>query len=302
MSGGLSPLFSWRSEIVDGDLPSTTRLVALTLSLHMNERGGSCFPSHATLARETALNVDTVRDHLRRLVETGWLTKDVERSSARYGTRVYYTATVPQDVNNAVETSGRGGVDDPTPGRAVDPGGGGVQDPGPGGVLDPSQEDVREDVREQPPQPPASGGRRKRVKHPPEPLTLLERASDFDAWWQEYPRRIAKLDAVAAWRVMLGYLPNLDQLIAASHAIEKSTRDHHHDDAEWRRFIPYPSTWLRRGDYLDFAPSGEEPAPGTTERRPCVLCGVEQPCPERCRGVEIGRISDVEAECIWRST
>lgn len=67
------PLFTWRSAITDSDLAPTTRLVALAMSLHMNERGGSCFPSAATTARETGLSISTVRDHRGILEDEGWL-------------------------------------------------------------------------------------------------------------------------------------------------------------------------------------------------------------------------------------
>lgn len=300
MGWTMSPLFSWRSALCDSGLPPTTRHVALTLSLHMNERGGSCFPSQTTLARETGLNKDTVKVHLRSLANAGWLHRKVERDEARVGTRVYYSATVPQGVQNTVDETG-GGAHDPTPSTvgagAENPSPVGAHDPGRGGADNPCQEGVREDVREDVPQTPASGGRKRRGKQPPEPLTPLERADDFDAWWKSWPRKIGKLDAVAAWRVMLGHLPPLDQMIAASKAIEERTRRECTGDEQWERFIPHPSTWLRRGDYLD-AP-GPESVP-VQVRRPCVLCGVSDPCPERCAGVTVGSIESVESECIWR--
>jgi len=43
MASRFSPLFTWRSAIAESHLPPTTKLVAVMLSLHMNERGGSCF-------------------------------------------------------------------------------------------------------------------------------------------------------------------------------------------------------------------------------------------------------------------
>lgn len=117
----LSPLFSWRGAIAGSTLPPTTRLVAFTLSLHMNERGGSAFPSVPTLGRESGLSENAVRDHLNALVKDGWLQREVG-GGRRANT---YTATTPP---------GRGGVAHAPP-----------QDVGgtpPGG----SPEDVKEDV------------------------------------------------------------------------------------------------------------------------------------------------------------
>ncbi len=106
----LSPLFSWRSAICDSGLEPTTRHVALTLSLHMNERGGSCFPSQATLARETGLHDETVRLHLRRLREAGYLLVENDRSMKGRGTRNHYSATIPVEETTGAQTTG---VEDP---------------------------------------------------------------------------------------------------------------------------------------------------------------------------------------------
>lgn len=69
----LAPLFTWRSAICDSDLPPTTRHVALTLSLHMSERGDSAFPGAPLLAKETGLTERSCRDHLHALVTAGYL-------------------------------------------------------------------------------------------------------------------------------------------------------------------------------------------------------------------------------------
>lgn len=112
MSGDqLSALFSWRGAIVESDLPPTTRHLALTLSLHMNERGGSCFPSISTLAHETGLNYHTVSRHLAILREHGWLRTEVRRRGEGRGTVLHHTATIP---TTALETTGgltTGGLD-----------------------------------------------------------------------------------------------------------------------------------------------------------------------------------------------
>jgi DNA-binding transcriptional MocR family regulator len=86
----LKPLFSWRSAICDSELPPSARHVALTLSLHMNERGGSCFPSISTLEAESGLSRNTVLTALRQLEDGGWIT--VKRSDRAVNR---YTATLP---------------------------------------------------------------------------------------------------------------------------------------------------------------------------------------------------------------
>ena len=92
MSAQLSPLFTWRSAIADSGLPPTQRLVALSLSLHMNERGGSCFPSVATLVDETGLCERTVQGCRRALERKGWLR--VSEGGGRGKTNIY-EAVIP---------------------------------------------------------------------------------------------------------------------------------------------------------------------------------------------------------------
>lgn len=112
----LAPLFTWRSAISESTLPSTTRHVALALSLYMNERGGSAHPGAGRLAKETALNVATVREHLAKLVEDGWLViaeQGGQRGEKRKANE--YVAHVPSGVDDpSFSTTGRGETTDPS--------------------------------------------------------------------------------------------------------------------------------------------------------------------------------------------
>jgi Helix-turn-helix domain len=90
------PVLSWRAAICKSSLPPTSRLVALTLSLHMDDTGGSCFPGAETLARETGLSSRAVRTHLGLLTGQGWLAL-VERGGLKGEERRAnaYTAVLP---------------------------------------------------------------------------------------------------------------------------------------------------------------------------------------------------------------
>ena len=71
----LAPVITWRSQLVHYSDCPTCKLVGLALSLYMNERGGSAYPSNATLAADCSLGVSTVRQHLNEhLCPQGWLT------------------------------------------------------------------------------------------------------------------------------------------------------------------------------------------------------------------------------------
>ena len=129
MTAQLSPLFSWRGQIAGSDLNSTSKLVAFTLSLHMSERGDSCFPSIDTLADETSLHHDTVKTHLAKLAAAGWISKTYDRSVKGRGTRVYYAAAIPStgaETHPAPAETEQGGArprstgaDDPPPYESV---------------------------------------------------------------------------------------------------------------------------------------------------------------------------------------
>lgn len=94
MSGTLSPLFTWRSAIAsrESELPPTQRHAALTLSLHMSEKGDSCFPGMPLLVEETGLGLSTVREALRQLAAAGWLERTVSHGR---GQSNRYRALIP---------------------------------------------------------------------------------------------------------------------------------------------------------------------------------------------------------------
>jgi len=85
------PLFTWRSAVCDSNLPATCRHVLLTVSLHMNERGGSCFPSIDRIAAETGLNRATVIRQVQHARDNGWLLVGQSRGRASNT----YTAAIP---------------------------------------------------------------------------------------------------------------------------------------------------------------------------------------------------------------
>lgn len=64
---------------------------------------------------------------------------------------------------------------------------------------------------------------------------------DFELFWQNFPRRIAKGDARKAWAQTQAIRPDMKTVIAA---IQKQCQTE-----QWRKdggkFIPYPATWLR---------------------------------------------------------
>lgn len=126
----LSPLFTWRGAIADADLPGPTKCTAYALSLHMSERGDSCFPSVGTMARESGFSERTVRQALRDLESDGWLNRQ-----DRPGQTSLYQAQIPPYTPAAPA---------PHPGRTCPP----PRQDVPGGAAPPAPEVVSEGVKE----------------------------------------------------------------------------------------------------------------------------------------------------------
>lgn len=69
------------------------------------------------------------------------------------------------------------------------------------------------------------------------------RLSDWEWFWEEYPRKKAKLDAMAAWKQTEKIRPPIEELIAALEVQVRGCED--------LQFFPYPGSWLRGGRWLD---------------------------------------------------
>ena len=93
----LLPLLTWRGALCDSSLSAVQRHVALTLSLYMNERGGSAFPGTGRLVHDTGLSRRAIQEALTGLVDQGWLVI-TERGGPRPGGNraTAYQAVIPE--------------------------------------------------------------------------------------------------------------------------------------------------------------------------------------------------------------
>ena len=68
-----------------------------------------------------------------------------------------------------------------------------------------------------------------------------EKKMEFEEFWKEYPRKIAKGDARKAWAQTEKFRPDIQTIIKAIKAAKQTD--------SWRenagKYIPYPATWLR---------------------------------------------------------
>jgi len=106
------------------------------------------------------------------------------------------------------------------------------------------------------------------VEHDKEIKTTSEYSTEFETWWESYPRKQAKGDAWKAWKSLKKALPPVQQLIDASVAYGLTVTD--------PQFQKMPGPWLRarrwedvelkpkHDDYTGYAPGvvtrGEAPA------------------------------------------
>lgn len=84
--------FGWQRAVISavGPPKSATRHLLLTLALHMNADGSSCYPSLNLLAAETQLDRATVKRHLAIAENAGWIRRQrKQRSDGTWGATVY---------------------------------------------------------------------------------------------------------------------------------------------------------------------------------------------------------------------
>lgn len=70
--------------------------------------------------------------------------------------------------------------------------------------------------------------------------------SEFDLWWKDYPRQVAKQDALKAWQKAKDK-PPVSEMIE----ILKKQCDQEQWQKENGKFIPYPATYLNKGRWED---------------------------------------------------
>lgn len=106
----LRPLLTWRSIVASAAGPKSpvTRHVLLTLSLHMNEKGESCFPSTKTLANETGLSERAVCTHLALAAEEGWIDRQLVGYRGQKWARMEYSPTIPNGQEKPVDNLKKG--------------------------------------------------------------------------------------------------------------------------------------------------------------------------------------------------
>jgi len=71
--------------------------------------------------------------------------------------------------------------------------------------------------------------------------------NDFDLFWEIYPRKKHKGDALKAWVQTESKRPSIEEILAAIQRQERGF-DWTKDDGQ---YIPYPASWLRKWGWAD---------------------------------------------------
>ncbi|MBC2709533.1 MAG: helix-turn-helix domain-containing protein [Desulfosarcina sp.] len=103
--------FDWQRMISSekGPKSPTTRHVLLTLSLYMNDDGGSCYPSTKKLGLATGLSERSVCTHLDIATSAGWIRKHIKTGEGRAWKLHSYTPATPDKALKEVQQQGTEG-------------------------------------------------------------------------------------------------------------------------------------------------------------------------------------------------
>ena len=90
-------MFSWREHVQSARLPSTTKLVLLTLSTHMTRMGESCFPTTRQISWECSLSRVSVMKHLGDAEKLGWIVRSAHGFAGQRWKNHEYKPAIPKD-------------------------------------------------------------------------------------------------------------------------------------------------------------------------------------------------------------
>jgi hypothetical protein len=210
-------------------LPPVEKLVLLCLADHASDDGGQCFPSVGRVVLKSGLTRRGVQKVYRRLEVKGILVPIGQRKEGMTEYRIVIEGGEHGSQGERTRFAGRG------------------------------EHSSREGANLS-----ARGGERGSHESSltvikPKTLSAVKPQTDgFDEFWELYPRKVAKQEALKAWRTV-----KADELPAILNGLSAATQAD-----QWRKdggkFVPHPATWLRGRRWEDEAtiPS-QAPVPGS---------------------------------------
>jgi hypothetical protein len=181
------------------------KLVLLGIANHLGDHGA--WPSISTLARYANASERSVKRDIQELVELGELKVELQNAPTKtqYKTNLYWIT-----IGSGVTDSASGVTDWVSRGDSS----------GKSGVTPVGTQNIILTIKEP---------------------SLKSDLDSFDTFWNLYPKKVAKADALKAWK-QATKKKTADELIALTKAYSESKLPD-------MTYIPYPASWLNKGLY-----------------------------------------------------
>ena len=181
------------------------KLVLLGIANHLGDQGA--WPSISTLARYANASERSVKRDIQELVQLGELKVELQNAPTRhqYKTNLYWIT-----INSGVTESTAGVTDWVSRGDSS----------GKSGVTPVGTQNIIRTIKE---------------------TSTITSNDRFDEFWNLYPKKVAKADALKAWKQVLKK-KTADEMIALTKAYSESKLPN-------MTYIPYPASWLNKGLY-----------------------------------------------------
>ena len=183
------------------------KLVLLGIANHLGDHGA--WPSISTLARYANASERSVKRDIQELVELGELKVELQNAPTKtqYKTNLYWIT-----IGSGVTDSASGVTDWVSRGDSS----------GKSGVTPVGTQNIILTIKEP---------------------SLKSDLDSFDTFWLLYPKKVAKADALKAWKQVLKK-KTADEMIGLTKAYSESKLPD-------MTYIPYPASWLNKGLYED---------------------------------------------------
>ena len=193
------------------------KLVLLGIANHLGDHGA--WPSISTLARYANASERSVKRDIQELVELGELKVELQNAPTKtqYKTNLYWIT-----ISSGVTDSASGVTDWVSRGDSS----------GKSGVTPVGTQNIILTIKEP---------------------SLKSDLDSFDTFWNLYPKKVAKADALKAWKQVLKK-KTADEMIGITKAYSESRLPD-------MTYIPYPASWLNKGLYE--AVENDKPAPAS---------------------------------------
>jgi hypothetical protein len=181
------------------------KLVLLGIANHLGDHGA--WPSISTLARYANASERSVKRDIQELVELGELKVELQNAPTKtqYKTNLYWIT-----IGSGVTDSASGVTDWVSRGDSS----------GKSGVTPVGTQNIILTIKEP---------------------SLKSDLDSFDTFWNLYPKKVAKADALKAWKQVLKK-KTADEMIGLTKAYSESKLPD-------MTYIPYPASWLNKGIY-----------------------------------------------------